>query len=671
MTTSIPSTPASTHPTTPIPTHFATPTHPTTPNPTIPTPTHPATPRSGSPNPTHPATPHPTTPNPTQPATRRHARSRALRGFLQPYRGSLSLATGLILVETLIDLARPWPLKLAVDNAIGGQPLGGGLAVLNQLGPAGLAAVAVGVGIGLVGVGALVGYLITYLTSATAERVGADLREAVFGRMLGLGLPFHDRHRSGDLVTRLTGDVARVEDSMVAWFTVLVPEVLTLAGMVVVVLAVDLTLGLAALAVVPPLALVVAMRRRRIRVAQRVSRDADAALASEATEVLRNVRVVQAFTREDEAGGYFSGRSRGAVRAALGAMDLEARWSPVADLLLAAGGGLVLWLGVAAVTSGRMTLGTLLVVLAYLSSLYGPIRALARLARTLARGAASRERVLEVLDSGEVVPEAAEPLAAAPPRRGLALRGVWFGYVEGAAVLRHLDLEVAAGERVCVVGPTGAGKSTLLALLLRFYDPDAGAVELDGTDLRDLDLASLRRQLALVPQDPWMLDGTVADNVRFGRPGATREEFEAAARATRVDELVERLPDGWETQIGEGGVRLSGGQRRRVALARAILRDASVLLLDEPTSGLDAASEQAVLDALDHAAEGRTVLSVSHRLSLAARADRVVVLDGGRVVEQGPPGGLLAAGGAYARLWALQHPMELAMSGNSGEGVSS
>ena len=626
-------------------------------------------PASGDSDDPDPHQPH--APLPSAPAVPAPARRQSLRRFLRPYRGSLSLASGLILVETLLDLARPWPLKLAVDNAIGGQPVGGPLGVLDQLGPAGLAAVAAGAGIGLVGVGALVGYLITYLTSATAERVGADLRESVFGRLLGLGLPFHDRHRSGDLVTRLTGDVARVEDSMVAWFTVLVPEVLTLAGMIVVVLAVDLTLGLAALAVVPPLALVVALRRRRIRVAQRASRDADAALASEATEVLRNVRVVQAFTREGEAGGQFSGRSRSAVRAALGAMDLEARWSPVADLLLAAGGGLVLWLGVTAVTSGRMTLGTLLVVLAYLSSLYGPIRALARLARTLARGAASRERILEVLDSGEVVPEAAEPLQAGPPRQGLALRGVWFAYAEGAPVLRHLDLEVAAGERVCVVGPTGAGKSTLLALLLRFYDPDAGVVELDGTDLRDLDLASLRRQLALVPQDPWMLDGTVADNVRFGRPGATREELEAAARATRVDELIQRLPDGWETEIGEGGVRLSGGQRRRVALARAILRDASVLLLDEPTSGLDAASEQAVLDALDRAAEGRTVLSVSHRLSLAARADRVVVLDGGRVVEQGPPGELLAAGGAYARLWALQHPMELAMSGNSGEGVSS
>jgi ATP-binding cassette subfamily B protein len=622
------------------------------------------------------------TPPPIPSAPRR---TRSLRAFLRPYRGTLTLASGLTLVETLLDLARPWPLKLAVDNAIGGRPLGGPLAALDQLGPAGLAAVAAAAGIGLVGLAALIGYLVTYLTAATAERVGADLREAVFGRMLGLALPFHDRHRSGDLVTRLTGDVSRVEDSMVAWFTVLVPEVLTLAGMVVVVLAVDLTLGLAALAVAPPLAVVVALRRRRIRAVQRASRDADAALAAEATEVLRNVRAVQAFTREREAGGHFSGRSRGAVRAALAAMDLEARWSPVADLLLAAGGGLVLWLGVTAVTSGRMTLGTLLVVLAYLSSLYGPIRALARLARTLARGAASRERILEVLDSGEVVPQAPDPVPARPPRRGIALRGVWFAYAQGAPVLRHLDLEVAAGERACVVGPTGAGKSTLLALLLRFYDPDAGAVELDGTDLRRLELDSLRRRIALVPQDPWMLDGTIADNICFGRswggsggrtpprvdPGPTPDERRAAAAALAgVDELVSRLPDGWSTQVGEGGVRLSGGQRRRVALARAILRDASVLLLDEPTSGLDAAAERAVLDALDRAAEGRTVLAVSHRLSLAARADRVVVLDGGRVVEQGPPADLLAAGGAYARLWALQHPSELALTGTPGEGVN-
>lgn len=289
--------------------------------------------------------------------------NRALLGFLRPYRGALGVAAALTLAETMLDLARPWPLKLAVDNAIGGQPLRGVLAPLDHLGPAALAAVAAMTTLALVGIGAVVGYLITYLSGAAAERVGADLRESVFSRLLHLSLPFHDRHRSGDLVTRLTGDVARVEDSLVAWLTTLVPEVLTLAGMAVILLAVDRVMGLAALAVAPLLALVVALRRRRIQQAQRRSRDASAQLAAEATEMLRNVRAVQAFTRERETTDRFQGRSRGALRAVVGAMDLEARYSPLADMLLAGGSGLVLFLGVTAVTSGRITVGTLLVVL--------------------------------------------------------------------------------------------------------------------------------------------------------------------------------------------------------------------------------------------------------------------------------------------------------------------
>ena len=592
------------------------------------------------------------------PKSHRSSGSWTLLRFLRPYRGALGVAAGLTLAETVLDLARPWPLKLAVDNAIGGRPLGGFLSPLDGLSPAALAGVAALLTLALVGIGALVGYLITYLSGAAAERVGADLREAVFHRMLHLSLPFHDRHRSGDLVTRLTGDVARVEDSLVAWLTTLVPEVLTLAGMTVVLLAVDRVMGLAALAVAPPLALVVALRRRRIRQAQRASRDASARLASDATEMLRNVRAVQAFTRERETDDRFRGRSRGALRAVVGAMDLEARYSPLADMLLAAGSGLVLWLGVMAVTSGRITVGTLLVVLSYLGSLYGPIRSLARLARTLARGAASRERILEVLASAEVVPSSPAAPPATPLRRSLVIRGVGFAYPNGPAVLRGLDLEIAAGERLCVVGATGAGKSTLLGLLLRFYDPNAGSIEMDGVDLRELELDSLRRQIALVPQDPWMLDGTIADNIAFGRPSADESEVLLAARTALVDEFAERLPDGYATEVGEGGVRLSGGQRRRVALARAILRDASVFLLDEPTSGLDPASERAVMRALAQASTGRTVVAVSHRLTLAADADRVVVLDDGRVAEQGRPSRLLEGGGAFARMWALQRPAE-------------
>jgi ATP-binding cassette, subfamily B, bacterial len=576
-----------------------------------------------------------------------------LGGYLRPYRGALAVAAALALVETVVDLARPWPLKLAVDHAIGGRPLGGTFAPLDRFDAGTLAAIAALGAVALVALGALVGYLTSYVSSAAAERIGADLREATFDRLLALGVPFHERHRSGDLVTRLTGDAARVEDALVAWFTVLVPELLTLVGMVAVALAVDPWLGLAALSVVPLLAAVVALRRRHIRAAQRISRDADARLAAEATELLRNVRVVQAFAREDHAGERFRAGSADGVRAALHAMDQEARWSPLADVLLAIGAGLVLWLGVLAVTSGRITLGTLLVLLSYLGSLYAPIRSLARLARTLARGAASRERLLEVLASDQVVPEDPDARPAPPLGDRLTVRDVRFAYTAGTPVLRDLRLEILAGEHVCVVGPTGAGKSTLLGLLLRFHDPDGGVIELDGLDLRRYSLGSLRRQVALVPQDPWLLDGTILDNIAFGRQGTTRREIEAAARVALVDEFAGRLPLGYDTPVGEGGVRLSGGQRRRVALARAVVRDASLLLLDEPTSGLDAVAEDAVARALDRVTAGRTVLAVSHRLGLAMRADRVVVLEHGRVVEQGPPGELLAAAGAYARMWRL------------------
>jgi ATP-binding cassette subfamily B protein len=271
----------------------------------------------------------------------------------------------------------------------------------------------------------------------------------------------------------------------------------------------------------------------------------------------------------------------------------------------------------------------------------------------LAKGAASRERLLEIFDAGSVL-EDPGAMPAPPGPGALALQKVTFGYQREVPVLRHVSLRIRAGESVCIVGPTGAGKSTLLSLLLRFYDPDAGVVSMDGIDLKRCTLHSVRRRMALVPQDTWILAGTVAENIRFGRTDATDEEVRAAGRVTLVEEFVARLPDGYNTAVGEGGTRLSGGQRRRIALARAIVRDAPILLLDEPTSGLDIGSEAVIIEAIRRVAQNRTVVMVSHRLKLATSADRVVVLDGGRVVEQGEPAALLAAGGFFARLWAQQ-----------------
>ena len=340
-------------------------------------------------------------------------------------------------------------------------------------------------------------------------------------------------------------------------------------------------------------------------------------------------------------------------------MDLEARYSPLADIVLALGTAFVLWFGVTRVTSGKITLGLLLVFLSYISSLYSPIRALARLARTMTKAHASRERIGQILHVAELVKEDREPLTARPPTREVTLRHVTFSYRSDAPVLVDLNLQIPAGQTVCLVGPSGVGKSTLLALLLRFYDPNSGAVEIDGVDLRRFSLASLRRQIALVPQDAWIVDGTIRDNIAFGQASATNAEVEHAARVAIVEEFVKRLPLGYDTVVGESGALLSGGQRRRIALARAVLRDSPLLLLDEPTSGLDAVSESTVVDAIANATTGRTVIMASHRLGVAAIADRVVVFERGRIVEDGSPESLLSSDSQFARLWDLQRTVTI------------
>jgi ABC-type multidrug transport system fused ATPase/permease subunit len=584
-------------------------------------------------------------------------RSSAYRGlgrFVRPQWLPLAAATGLVVLQTVLELAAPWPLKVAVDHAIGGQPLPRWLAFLGPFSPYTLAVAAAAAGVALVVLGGGIRYAGTYLSGAAAERIGADLRAAVFEHLLRLSLRFHDRHRSGDLVSRILSDVPRVQDALVALFHSLIPDALSLMGMLAVLLAIDGGLALAALGVVPLLALQIWLSRARIRAAERDARDRHGGLAARATEVLRHVRAVQAFAREDDESRRFRTDIAAATRASVTALAVHARYSPFADVILALGGGLILVLGVAKVLSGELTVGVLLVVLTYVSSLYDPIRSLTRLSSVLARAAASGERLQEILSAQEIVTDS--PSAGSTPEGAcsLSLDRVAFGYQSEVPVLRDLSLEIAAGETLCIVGPTGAGKSTLLSLLLRLYDPVEGTVRMGGRDLRALTLRSLRGKVAVVPQDAWILDGTIADNIRFGNSIASDQEVRTAGRTALVHEFASRLPDGYDTVVGESGCRLSGGQRRRIALARALLRDARVLLLDEPTSGLDAESEATVMRSLRRVAAGRTVVMVSHRLGLAAMADRVVVMRQGRVVEDGPPRQLLDADGAFARLWAEQ-----------------
>jgi ABC-type multidrug transport system fused ATPase/permease subunit len=392
----------------------------------------------------------------------------------------------------------------------------------------------------------------------------------------------------------------------------------------VVLFTIDPALAVIAVAAIPILAWLALQQRTKVRLTQQAARAEAGHLATAATDLLGNVRAIQAFGRQRRAEQLFEASNRAALATELDAIAVEARWSPRSDLLLAAASGLVLVVGADRVLSGSMTTGTLLVVLAYLSSLYRPVRSLARLASTFAKASASAARVQEVLDCSERVVEAPDAVIAPPIDQSVRFNNVSFAYATGRPVLDDVDFEIRAGETVCLWGPSGAGKTTLLHLLLRLYDVDAGGVTLDGIDVRRCSLASLRSRVGFVPQDPWLLDGTIADNIAFGAESVSRAQVLAAGRTAWVDEFALDLPRGYDSSVGEGGSQLSGGQRRRVAVARAIVSDAPLLLLDEPTASLDAASVDAVLAAIRAAGTQRTVVVVTHDQRLADLADRVV-----------------------------------------------
>jgi ATP-binding cassette subfamily B protein len=549
------------------------------------------------------------------------------------------------LAGSALELARPWPLTIAVDYAIERRHAAGTFGWLAAFSPHQVILLAAAMTIAFTGLLALVDYLVVVLTERAAERIGTDLRQATFERSMQLSLRYHDRTPSGELVSRLTTDVGRVLDAVVAAASDLIPNVALVLGMLAVLVSIDPGLALLGVAAIPVLAWLTLHQRRNVRATQQAARQEAGRLASTSTDLLRNVRAVQAFGRQDRAASMFSIRNNSVMEKEIEAINVEARWAPRSDLILAAVTGAVLIVGGNRVLSGSMSTGTLLVVLTYLSTLYRPVRSLARLAATFAKAGASVTRLEEVLGCREQVSEADGAVLAPRVSRGMQFDSVSFSYADSQPVLERLSFEVTAGRTVCLWGASGAGKSTVLHLLLRLYDVDAGSVSIDGIDVRQLDLASLRRRIGFVPQDPWLLDGTIAENIAFGADGVTRAAVLAAGRAARVDEFALSLPDGYDSSIGEGGSRLSGGQRRRVAIARAIVTGAPLLLLDEPTASLDAASVASVVAAVEAAGSMRTVIIATHDVALARIADDVVVVkQSGRVAPPAPEFDLTSAG---------------------------
>jgi ATP-binding cassette subfamily B protein len=505
----------------------------------------------------------------------------------------------------------------------------------------------------IAGLSALAGYGATILMEGAGQRIGNDIREAAFAHLQRLSLRYHGEHPVGDLTARVTGDVDRVQDMLVQVLAGLVPNLLLVVGMVAVMVAVDPGFALLALAATPIMALLIYRSTISMKLASRRARGFGGEVAAAATEGLGAIEVVQAFSLEDRSRARFRDLNRASLDASLAAIRLEARMDPVVDVSAAVSTAIVFWFGANRVLSGTLTVGLLLVFLAYVGSLYRPIKSLSKLSYVISRGNASAERIRSILGED---PEIADRPDAVPLRR---IRGqVRFERVSFAygreQVLDDVSLAIEPGEVVAVVGRTGAGKSTLASLVPRFHDPDTGAVLVDGIDVRAVTLRSLRAQVALVLQDSVLFRGTIRDNIACGRPDATAQDVETAVRLALVDEFTDRLPDGLLAGVGERGLNLSGGQRQRIAIARAIVRGAPILILDEPTSALDPASEVLVVEALHNLMATRTTLVIAHRLSTIRRADRVVVLDGGRIIESGPPAILVAEGGAYARMLRLQ-----------------
>ncbi|MFE3505580.1 ABC transporter ATP-binding protein [Kitasatospora sp. NPDC059160] len=576
---------------------------------------------------------------------------RTFRRFWPYTRGGrrwLALLVVVVLFGPVVDAAMVWLFKIVVDDVL--VPRRFGLFLPVALGYAGLTVVA----------GAL-DFADQTLSTWVSERFLLALRADVFRHLQGLSLGFFERRRLGDVLSRLTADVEAVETFLLSGVLDAVAYVAELAVFLGVLFYLRWDLALTALVVAPLFWLTARRFSTRVKDASRERRRRSGSVSALAEETLGNIALVQAYNRQDWEQDRFVRENLARFRATMAATRLRALFAPIVEMLELVGALIVLGLGAWELVHGRLTLGELLVFVALLSRLYSPIQGIGRLSNGFFSASAAAERIIELLDQQPQVADPPRPLRAARVRGAVAFDGVWFRYPGTArAALCDLSLRAEPGETVALVGASGAGKSTVAKLLLRFYDPERGAVRLDGIDLRDLALTDLREQVAVLWQETLVIHGTVRENIAYGRPGATDAQITAAARAADAHEFVSRLPDGYDTVVGQRGRLLSGGQRQRIAIARAMVRDAPVLLLDEPTTGLDPESGRRILEPLGRLMNGRTTIIISHNLLTVRNADRIVLLREGRVVASGSHRHLLAHDDDYARLARAATPTEVA-----------
>jgi subfamily B ATP-binding cassette protein MsbA len=564
-----------------------------------------------------------------------------------------------MLVQTAMSVAGPWPLKIILDNVVGTHKLSPEMTHL--LGPllrgegkmkiaeaAAIAAVLIAL------IGAAMSYIANYYTTSVGQWVANDLRLKTYHHLQQLSLKYYDTHETGTLLSTVTADVQTIQGFASSSTLGIIVDMFTIIAMLVVMLWLNWDFTLIAVAITPFMLLLVSRFKKTVKKATHQVRKEQSKIVEVVEQGLQSMRVTKAFGRQELAEAQLAEVSQATVNASLKARRIKALLSPIVAVTVSLCTAFVLYRGSSLILAGAMTAGGLTVFLSYLSKFFKPVQDLATMTNTIAQAAVGVDRIRAILEADTVIPQrpgARDPQAL---KGEIEFQNVAFSYNDDAKVLTDVSFSIKAGQMVGVVGPTGCGKSTIVSLIPRFYDPTGGSVKIDGVDLRDYKFLPLRDQIGYVLQETILFAGSVRDNIAYGHQDVTEAQIVEAAKLANADEFIQRMPHGYDTMVGERGDTLSGGQRQRIGIARAIVRNNPILILDEPTAALDTESEQLVMEALERLMKGRTVITIAHRLSTIRDSDKIVVLKGGVVAEQGTHDELLARNGVYAELYKIQ-----------------